>query len=341
MQVQRIRNHNQNFTALRINRPKIDWNSDVLLNFVKNTEVQKFVAEMDYLNRDVFVSCLNGQKIAIEILKKNDVSSFGIPLSQFKISEIEQFSSCKFYQKFEKQLKTIVSDKPDTVITNDKKIYSAREGYNRIASHYDDWKWQNFWEQNELPIIEKWGKNKKKLYGADFGVGSGRNLKMFLTNNNKVDGFDISGEMIKICRQKYSNDVKKGMLSCYNLNIFDINTSLHKYDWIIANRVISNIEDVEKFIQTLQKYIKNGGECFISDVHPDRNYDYTHINIADNDIYIETYKHSIQQITQLFKKYNFEIVKYEEFSRDNLKLIDTIKTDTKPIFYYFILKYKG
>ena len=105
-------------------------------------------------------------------------------------------------------------------------------------------------------------------------------------------------------------------------------------------KVDSNIEDIEKFIQTLQKIIKVGGECFISDVHPDRNYDYTHINIDNKDIYIETYKHPIQQIKQLFEKYNFEIVKYEEFSKDKLKLTNTIKTDTKPIFYYFILKYK-
>ena len=225
--------------------------------------------------------------------------------------------------------------------SNPIQIYSAKDGYNKIADHYDTWKWQKFWEENEMPLIMEWSKNKKNSYGADIGVGTGRNLKIFLDNNNQIDGFDISDEMITICKQKYPDYIDKGTLNCYNLSIFDINNSNHKYDWIISNRVVSNIEDLEKFIQTLQKIIKVGGECFISDVHPDRNYDYTHLNIDNNDLYIETYKHPIQQIKQLFEKYNFEIVKYEEFLKDNLKLTNTIKTDIKPIFYYFILKYKG
>ena len=225
--------------------------------------------------------------------------------------------------------------------SNPIKIFSVKDGYNIIATHYDTWKWQKFWEENEMPLIIKWSENKKNSFGADIGVGTGRNLKIFLNNNNQIDGFDISDKMITICKQKYSDYVDKGVLNCYNLNIFDIINSNHKYDWLISNRVISNIEDLEKFIQVLQKIIKVGGECFISDVHPERNYNYTHMNIDNNDIYIETYKHSISQIKQLFEKYNFEILKYEEFTKDKLKLTNTIATDTKPIFYYFILKYKG
>ena len=226
-------------------------------------------------------------------------------------------------------------------LTDSKKILSAKDGYNKIACHYDTWKWQKFWEENEMPLIIKWSENKKNSFGADIGVGTGRNLKIFLNNNNQIDGFDISDEMITICKQKYSDYIDKGRLNCYNLSIFDIINSNHKYDWLISNRVMSNIEDLEKFIQALQKIIKVGGECFISDVHPERNYDYTHMNIDNKDIYIETYKHSISQIKQLFERYNFEILKYEEFTKDKLKLTNTITTDTKPIFYYFILKYKG
>lgn len=341
MKIQRVQNNNQNFTALRINKPKIDWNANVLLDFVKNKEVQKFVSSMDSIDRDVYASCLSGKTIAIDIIRKND-SNYGIQLPQFRISELEKFSFRKFYQAFENLSgEKIVSNERETVVTNDKKIYSTREGYNKIASHYDTWKWQNFWTENEMPLIIRWSENKKNSYGADFGVGTGRNLKILLANNNKIDGFDVSEEMIKICQQKYSDYIDNEKLTCYNSSVFEINNPNHKYDWIISNRMMSNIKDVEKFIQILQKCIKTGGECFISDVHPDRNYAYTHMNVDDNDIYIETYKHSIPKIKQLFEKYNFEIIEYKEFLKDNLKLTDTIKTDTKPIFYYFILKYNG
>ena len=246
-----------------------------------------------------------------------------------------------FEGQFEPNSKIISVNNNSNHIVNNKKILSAKDGYDKIAYHYDTWKWQKFWQANEAPLIIKWSENKKNSYGADIGVGTGRNLKIFLVNNNKIDGFDISNEMITICKQKYSDYINKGILNCCNLSIFDIINSNHKYDWIISNRVMSNIEDIEKFIHALQKIIKVGGECFISDVHPERNYDYTHMNIDNNDIYIETYKHPISQIKQLFEKHNFEILKYEEFSKDKLKLTNGITTDTKPIFYYFILKYKG
>ena len=38
MQVQRIQNHNQNFTALKITKPELEWDADVLLKF----ETKKF-----------------------------------------------------------------------------------------------------------------------------------------------------------------------------------------------------------------------------------------------------------------------------------------------------------
>ncbi len=102
MQVQRVQNNNLSFTALKINKPELEWNADVLLKFVKNKEVQKFVSGMNYLDRDIYASCLNGRTIDLEVMKKKSNSNIGIRLPQFSISEIENFSSHEFYQLFEK-----------------------------------------------------------------------------------------------------------------------------------------------------------------------------------------------------------------------------------------------
>ncbi len=102
MQVQSVLNNNPSFTALRINRPELEWNADVLLKFVKNKEVQKFVSGMDYLDRDIYASCLNGKTIDLEVMKKKSNSNIGIRLPQFSISAIKNFSSHEFYQAFEK-----------------------------------------------------------------------------------------------------------------------------------------------------------------------------------------------------------------------------------------------
>lgn len=36
-----------------------------------------------------------------------------------------------------------------------------------------------------MPLIVRWSENKNFSYVADFGVGTGRNLKILLSNNYK------------------------------------------------------------------------------------------------------------------------------------------------------------
>ena len=143
MQVQRIQNHNQNFTALKITKPELEWDADVLLKFVKNKEVQKFVSGMDYLERDIYASCINNRTIDMEVIKKKSNSNIGINLTQFGISEIEQFSSYRFYQDFER-----LSQEKDLKI---KKIKEALRIASSIVPNESETivknkKWWQFWK---------------------------------------------------------------------------------------------------------------------------------------------------------------------------------------------------
>ena len=139
MRTQKVQSNNQNFTALIIIKPELEWDADILLKFVKNKEVQKFVSGMDYLDRDIYASCINDRTIDIEVMKKASNSNIGISLPRFDISEIENFSSHMFYQLFEK----LSSEKEIKI----KKIEEALRIANGIVSNESkkNKKWWKIW----------------------------------------------------------------------------------------------------------------------------------------------------------------------------------------------------
>ena len=178
-------------------------------------------------------------------------------------------------------------------------ILSPKQGYNLIAPYYDSWKWQYFWRSNEHPYIKRWCDTLEPGYGADLGSGSGNNLDCFLECNHHVTAYDISELMLMVCSEKYRDEISYGLLECYIRDINELNITRRPYDWLLCNRVLSHIYDVNNVVRRMARILKSGGQCFISDVHPLHRYDHTHYNIGGKEIVIETYKHSIRELQNI------------------------------------------
>ena len=222
-------------------------------------------------------------------------------------------------------------------------ILSPREGYNLIAPYYDGWKWQEFWRRNEQPYIHRWCSHLLPGIGADLGAGSGNNIGYFMNSGHKVVAYDISDMMLMVCQHKYSREIDSGQLRCVVQDISEMNVTNRRYDWILCNRVLSHIQDVSNVIRRMGHIIKEGGECFISDVHPLHHYEHTHFRIGSRDVIIETHKHRLNEMTNLFYYNNFEIVDFKEICKDDLieqEIADSMHAiqDGIPIFYYYILR---
>lgn len=186
-------------------------------------------------------------------------------------------------------------------------VYSAKEGYDKIAPFYDSWHWQSFWKDNELPILNRWCDKLKIGYGADLGTGSGNSLYRFLEKGHRIDAYDISPNMLRICKIKHLKYILSEHLTCYNFDVRFMYYLPKRYDWIICNRMLSNVSDIEDVVRVIGKLLKRNGKCFISDVHPDHKYLFTHLNVLNYNIYIETYKHSIEKLINLFWRQGFEL----------------------------------
>ncbi len=88
-------------------------------------------------------------------------------------------------------------------------VYKAREGYNLIASHYENWKWYKFWRENEGPIIKNWlNLVDKKSIGLDAGCG----ISPYLSDYGGAEGHkllvDISEGMLSLAEKNLKNTIK-------------------------------------------------------------------------------------------------------------------------------------
>lgn len=98
----------------------------------------------------------------------------------------------------------------------------------------------NYWNILVCDTIKPEYKNK---IGLDFGCGCGRNVINLVNRFKRMDGVDISPELIKTCIVNLANmnyDNKKiAFYSCdgVSLNIFDNNT----YDFIMSTIVLQHI----------------------------------------------------------------------------------------------------
>lgn len=222
-------------------------------------------------------------------------------------------------------------------------ICNAEQGYDLIAPYYDSWIWQKFWRENELPELARWMGSLRVGYGADFGVGSGNSLYPFLESGHRVDAFDISSEMLSLCVDKHIMYILTGRLECYKLDVRKINIKQRRYDWIICNRMLSNIPSVNDVARVMSKVINRGGQCFISDIHPEHHYDNTHLRIGDFNINIETYKHSIKDVVNCFVKHGFKVLIKREYRKYNIRNSSFLNKYMmfEPIYYVLILKYDG
>lgn len=224
-------------------------------------------------------------------------------------------------------------------------ILNPKEGYNLIAPFYDSWKWQEFWRRNEQPYIMRWSKHLLPGTGADLGAGSGNNIRLFINSGHNIVAYDISDMMLMACQHKYAKEIESGRLRCIIQDISKINVSTRQYDWLLCNRVLSHIMDVSNVIKRMAHILKVNGECFISDVHPLHSYEHTHYRIGSKDVIIETYKHDLNEMTNMFYYNNFEIVDFKEicktelFDKDIAENINTIQENI-PIFYYYVLRKK-
>jgi SAM-dependent methyltransferase len=171
------------------------------------------------------------------------------------------------------------------------RIWPPKEGYNLVATVYDVWHWRPFWIRNEVPYIERLaGHTSGTKISLDLGCGTGMYCTL-LERYGVVVGVDPSLEMLKVARQRAlsSTDLICGRASA-------IPTHSNAFELTVAARSLCHEHDLGAAFRELARVTRCGGACIVSEVHADHEYPRTRIPLGADDVHIETFKRTPQEV---------------------------------------------
>jgi cytosine/adenosine deaminase-related metal-dependent hydrolase len=139
----------------------------------------------------------------------------------------------------------------------------STEGYRIWAQSYDS-------EPNpmlslEQRFLEALLPQAKGLDVVDLGCGTGRWLAALQCRDPRsLLGVDSSSEMLEVAKAKLGSAARLINADCEAATVPDSSADL-----ILCSFVISYIEDASRFLRKIRKLLREGGNAFVSDLHPE------------------------------------------------------------------------
>lgn len=141
----------------------------------------------------------------------------------------------------------------------------------------------------------------------DVGCGTGRWLDRFVHMGGAASlrGLDSSQEMLQIALGKHLPNV---LLTCAELP--NLPVSSKSVDLVIASFVLSYVEDLELCMSEFARTMRDGGDLFLSDVHPETAVALGWKRGCDSDgqHVLENHNHSIEEIKETLISHGFVLV---------------------------------
>lgn len=139
----------------------------------------------------------------------------------------------------------------------------TRKHFNYIAKSYDKFKNRNHLYYKTLKNAIKKEVKKNNPIILDIGCATGSVL--YFLNPKKGMGIDISTEMIKIARKKYS------FLKNLKFEVFNIEEKAYtkrKFDFILFNDVIEHVQNKKKAIENIAQSMSGKTTLILSMANP-------------------------------------------------------------------------
>lgn len=176
--------------------------------------------------------------------------------------------------------------------------------YDLISKDYDSREWSSLWYDIEFSLVKDWlTGHPGKTTVLDCGSGTAPYYPVITANHKKYAGVDISFEMLQVAKDKYKDPLafKKG-------DILNLPFPSGAFDLVLSNRTLSHIEDIALAFYEINRVMKPGGSCLITDVHPRHNYVFTSFTSKWGEkIYVETFKHSIIELEATAIRFGFDV----------------------------------
>lgn len=163
--------------------------------------------------------------------------------------------------------------------------------------------------QASLPVA-----GKKVL---EIGCGTGINTEYLAGYAKQVTGFDISEEMISHARKKISAQHVRFVTG-------DITRpwpfEAHSYDFISANLVLEHIENLNPIFEEASRVLTNGGDFYISELHPYKQLQNSQARYTDKEtgeeVLVDAFVHTVSEYVNAGISAGFTLLKMGEFQHE-------------------------
>lgn len=150
----------------------------------------------------------------------------------------------------------------------------------------------------------------------DAGCGTGRWLQLLASHRPaSLVGVDASPQMLQRAIAKLGEAATMRLGSCTALPVQN-----ETADLILASFVLSYIESVEAFARELHRVARPGATLFLTDMHPETaiSCNWTRsFKVNGTKEHLQTKGFSLQEITEVFQSYGFELLTHIEPSFDS------------------------
>ncbi len=192
--------------------------------------------------------------------------------------------------------------------------------FNQIC--YDRWADQYDREANSTVAVDDrfFPPTWEHLHGQsvlEIGSGTGRHTVRLAALGNDVTGIELSQRMLEVAKSRLKEN-----------NVHWINADFLSYegfrpasfDAVVISLVLEHIADVEKFFQKATRVLKEGGELFLSEIHPDRIARGTQANFIDErsgqSVRLASFAHPAARIIEAAAKADLKLQSEEDFFGD-------------------------
>lgn len=184
-------------------------------------------------------------------------------------------------------------------------VYLPEEGYDKYANFYDkDTKNLDSIDQGFLSFVGRKLDGKKVL---DVGCGTGRQTIRLFQRGVKIEGFDISEEMLNVLKKKCPQiPVKKGAAKY-------IAYDDESFEGVVCNFLFVHLKNPVPILEEIYRVLKNDGEFFISIVHQRKT---PILKNKEEKFRVKSFFYSARKVRKFLEEQAFQIL-HEEWVEEN------------------------
>jgi ubiquinone/menaquinone biosynthesis C-methylase UbiE len=185
-----------------------------------------------------------------------------------------------------------------------------QDAYTRWSATYDTDR--NGTRDLDRRVTESTLADRKCENILELGCGTGKNTTLLDRIGRKVLALDFSPGMLQQAKSKLKTE-----------HVFFVRADLTKpwpaktgsFELVVCNLVLEHIEDLDSVFYQASQSLTPGGEFFVSELHPFRQYQGTQANFRNEDetVEIDAFVHHLSDFTEAAREHGLSLKSMKEW----------------------------